>query len=134
METSLPARFSTLKKSLITSELHGKALEKAWREVLTSLQKETQEVIASGSDLIPVVEYPGVEAMQGRKLEDWLDVATVKHIKKRGTVIVKGVIPKAEALQYKQDIRDYVVANPQTKGRSLWMAGGGRRSCYATFG
>ncbi|UZJ51919.1 hypothetical protein CBS101457_001239 [Exobasidium rhododendri] len=116
LSNSLPARFGALKTSLVTSEDHAIALEKAWKEVLATLQAETEEIIKKGSALIPVIHYPGLDAIQGKNSEDWIGRETMDSILRRGTVIVKGVLPAEEALEYKQVIRDYVVANPQSKG------------------
>jgi hypothetical protein len=101
---------------LVKSQAHAKALEKAWVEVLTSLKQETEEVVQGGASLIPVVQYPGDDLVGDKKLAEWLDSKILESVKKRGTVIVKGVVPEQEALGYKQSIRDYVTANPQTKG------------------
>lgn len=120
LSDSLPERFGTLKRSLVTSEAHAKALHKAWIEVCSNLEKETEEVIRHGADLIPVVEYPGDKANGVNSIHDWLDEKSIEAIKKRGTVIVRGVVPQEEALDYKQAVRDYVAANPQTKGASLF--------------
>lgn len=112
----LPERFGALKKSIVKSQVHAQALQNAWVEVLTSLQQETQEVIQAGADLIPVVQYPGDDVVGDKILAEWLDSKTIEKIKKRGTVIVKGVVSKEEALGYKHHIQDYVAANPHTKG------------------
>lgn len=113
----LPARFGALKGGLVESEAQAQGLQRAWNEVLTCLEGETKEVIRKGSDLIPVVQYPGRDAVRGKRLDEWLDVDTLQSIKQRGTVIVKGVIPEDEALGYKDQVRKYIAANPQTKGR-----------------
>lgn len=120
LSDSLPERFGTLKKSLVTSEAHAKALHQAWNEICNSLEKETQEIIHHGADLIPVVQYPGDKANGVNSIHEWLDDKSIEAIKKRGTVIIKGVVSQEEALGYKQSVRDYVAANPQTKGTSLF--------------
>ena len=124
----LPERFGALKRGLVESEAQAQGLQRAWNEVLACLERETKEVIRKGSDLIPVVQYPGKEAVRGKRLDEWLDVDTLQSLKQRGTVIVKGVIPEDEALAYKDQVRKYIAANPQTKGRLQ----GQRASCQRT--
>jgi hypothetical protein len=121
LSDSLPERFGTLKKSIVKSQLHAQALQIAWVEVLASLKQETQEVIKGGANLIPVVQYPGDDVVGDKKLAEWLDSKTIANVKKRGTVIVKGVVSEEEALGYKQSIQDYVAANPHTKGELIYI-------------
>lgn len=112
----MPARFLQLKQNLVRSPAHAEALQTAWTEVLHSLQEETAEAEQHGASLIPQVAYPGDEAVDGMPLESWIGKQNLETINSRGTVIVKGVVPLQQALQWKQDIRDYVAANPQTRG------------------
>ena len=84
--------------------------------MLFSLQEETDEVVKAGDRLITQIDYPGDDIAQGKRIEEWLDPQLLHDIKKRGTVIVRGVIPPEVALGYKQSVRDYVTANPHTKG------------------
>ena len=40
-----------------------------------------------------------------------------REYRKRGVAVIKGAIPEAEALQMKEDLRQYIKANPQTKSK-----------------
>lgn len=116
LSDALPDRFRDLKKNIVQTELHAKALQKAWVQILAQLERETAEVIEEGESLIPQVQYPGDKIAINQSLDQWIDNETLGNIKKRGTFIVKGVIPEQTALKYKQDIQEYILANPRTKG------------------
>ncbi|KAF7789308.1 hypothetical protein EIP86_000252, partial [Pleurotus ostreatoroseus] len=90
----LPQRFTDLKKSIFTEQL-----VQSWREVLSELAVKTDEVAATGANIIPQVDYTDFER--------GLSKAQVQAIKDTGVVIVKG----GEALGWKQSIREYVRAN-----------------------
>ncbi|PSS32223.1 hypothetical protein PHLCEN_2v1992 [Hermanssonia centrifuga] len=94
----LPQRFSDLKKELFTEQL-----VESWRDVLKELETTTEEVAAKGTDNIPQVDYTSIT--------NGLSEQQVKNVKKAGAIIVKGGVPKEEALAWKQAIRDYAKAN-----------------------
>lgn len=112
----LPDRFTEVKQSIIQSQSHSEAIQTAWKEVLESLKTETKEIEEKGASLIPQVTYPGDDVVDQKSLEEWMGKETIEAIKRRGSVIIKGVVPVEKALQWKQDIREYVKLNPQTKG------------------
>jgi len=115
LEDALPSRFADLKRSMIRDEAHATAIKSAWTSVLKSLNSELSHIIENGENSIPQVQYPGDEFAK-KGLEHWMDSKTLDEIKKRGTVIVKGVVEEAKALKWKEQIRDYVRANPKVKG------------------
>ncbi|PWN42015.1 DUF1479-domain-containing protein [Ceraceosorus guamensis] len=114
-EAILPERFAELKRSIIRSPQRAQLLKKAFDEVLVSLDSELNKVIQHGNRLVPQIQYPGDEAAN-LPVHKWLDAEQLRAVKKRGSVIVKGVIPEQTALVWKEHIRDYVRANPSTRG------------------
>lgn len=116
LSDSLPPRFLELKQSIVRDETHARALQQAWTEVLTALQKETGEVSARGESLIPQVTYPGDAATDENKVHEWMDASSLDALRKRGTVILKNVVAPEQALSWKNDIRQYINNNPHTKG------------------
>lgn len=63
------------------------------------------------SSVIPEVEFADIVQNDGRLPKD------IEHeLRKCGTIIVRGLVDEKQALDWKQQIRDYVQANPQTKG------------------
>lgn len=80
------------------------------------MEGETEEIVERGASLVPQITYPGDEVADRQSLRLWAGEEKIDAIKRRGTVILKGVVPVQKALNWKQSIREYVSANPQTKG------------------
>ncbi|PNY25829.1 Uncharacterized protein YbiU [Tolypocladium capitatum] len=100
----LSDRFRQLKCDLVRGR-EG-ALVESWTRLLRQLRKENDIVAERGSDAIPQVEFAELEGgCEGLKGE----------IKKRGAVVVRGVIPEAEARAYKEEVEEYVRKNPHTR-------------------
>ncbi|EIW54320.1 DUF1479-domain-containing protein [Trametes versicolor FP-101664 SS1] len=95
-----PPRFADLKKEICTDP---EAITQSWRSVLRELEGATREIEQRGSEMILQVPYSDVEK--------GLSEEQLKTLKKTGVLIVKGGVPKEEALAWKQSIRDYVAAN-----------------------
>lgn len=120
LSTSLPSRFLDVKRNIVKSPAHAEAIKRAWTEVLACLVRETEDIVSKGSDLIPQVDYPGDDVAERHPtVHEWVQKSTLNSLKKRGAVIVKGVVEKEVALGWKQAIRDYVKLNPQTKGKVI---------------
>ncbi|KAJ5256695.1 hypothetical protein N7478_012799 [Penicillium angulare] len=100
----LPPRFQELKEKLFKK--NEKALKEGWKRLLPSLENEVEKIRSQGSDIIPSVDYSDV--VSGRINEN-----TLKEIKYRGSVVIRNVLPREQALDYKQRVRDYVSANQQ---------------------
>lgn len=113
---ALPDRFRELKRSIVRDEQHAQALTKAWQDVLASLDRLTADVQARGSSLVPTVEYPGDDVVANQRIEQWMDKDSLQGLKERGTVILKNVVPKEQALAWKDDLRKYIEQNPHTHG------------------
>lgn len=102
----LPDRFRQLKCDLVRGR--EEQLTTSWKRLLRSLQQENEIIARKGSDVIPQVEYAHLES----------GVADLKsEILKRGVVVVRGVVPEAEARAYKEQVEDYVHTNPWTRGK-----------------
>ncbi|KAF7554185.1 hypothetical protein G7046_g6894 [Stylonectria norvegica] len=102
----LPDRFRLLKRDLVKGR-EGE-LTASWTRLLRELKKENEIVITKGPGVVPQVEYQdlekGVQSLKG-------------EMRKRGVVVVKGVVPENEARAYKEEIEEYVRKNPSTKGQ-----------------
>ncbi|KAH7002350.1 hypothetical protein EDB80DRAFT_752638 [Ilyonectria destructans] len=100
----LPYRFRQLKCDIVRGR-EG-AIKQSWVKLLRQLRKENDIIAAKGPAVVPQVEFNDLEAgIEGLKGE----------IQKRGAVVVKGVIPEAEARAYKEEIEEYVKKNPSTR-------------------
>ncbi|KAJ6109045.1 hypothetical protein N7486_001279 [Penicillium sp. IBT 16267x] len=100
----LPPRFQELKKRLF--EKNEKSLKESWKRLLPSLEEETEKIKSKGSDIIPSVQYSDI-------VSDKVPKATLKEIRHRGSIIIRNVLPRKTALDYKERIRDYVTANTE---------------------
>lgn len=107
----LPDRFRQLKCDLVRGR--EASIQASWARLLRALRKENDIIAAKGPSVIPQVEME--ELVRGRLAE-----VTKADIRKRGAVVVKGVVPGAEARAYKSEIEEYVKKNPWTKGKSLY--------------
>ena len=101
----LPTRFRDLKTSLVAGK-EDKVIA-GWNRLLSALAEENEIISTWKSAIVPSVEFKNLE-FEIEKLKP--------EIKKRGAVIVRGVIPEAEARLYKFEAEEYVKKNPHTKG------------------
>lgn len=108
--TKLPARFLQLKRDLADNK--GDAILRGWHRLLKHLNEELLPLIrARGSELIPEIDYEAIAANNG-----YLPADAERRLRECGTIIVRGLIPEQQALQWKRSIGDYAQANPSTKG------------------
>ncbi|QGA17203.1 hypothetical protein EYB26_004873 [Talaromyces marneffei] len=98
----LPPRFQTLKTQLSTGR--QKDLTESWLRLLDSLREEVDKIKALGSKAIPSINYEDIQS--GTLTQEQLD-----EIRLRGAVVIRGVVPKKTALDYKQKAREYIAAN-----------------------
>lgn len=104
----LPDRFRELKCDLVRGR--EKEIVASWGRLLRQLRRENEIIAKKGPSVIPQVEFSDFEK----------DVDVLKEeIRKRGAVVIKGVIPEAEARAYKDEVEEYVKKNPSTRGECL---------------
>ncbi|KAK6208652.1 hypothetical protein QIS74_12170 [Colletotrichum tabaci] len=100
----LPDRFRTLKQDLVAG--HEDAVIESWGRLVRALREENETVAAKGPAIIPSVDFNNIdEDIDGLKAE----------IRRRGAVVVRGVVDEKEARGYKEEIEAYVRKNPSTK-------------------
>ncbi|KAK1985762.1 hypothetical protein LZ30DRAFT_618877 [Colletotrichum cereale] len=100
----LPDRFRVLKQELVAG--HEDAVVRSWGRLLRALRDENEIVRAAGPAVIPSVEFRDLEGGVARLRDE---------IRKRGAVVVRGVVDEGEARAYKDEIEAYVRRNPSTK-------------------
>ncbi|KIW27071.1 uncharacterized protein PV07_06849 [Cladophialophora immunda] len=98
----LPPRFSALKKTLIRG--NEDAITASWQRLLKSLEREIAEIRSEGIDVIPSIEFRDVVA--GTVPQSKLDA--IRH---RGTAVIRNVLPREQALDFKQQAKEYIAAN-----------------------
>ncbi|KAL0938195.1 DUF1479 domain-containing protein [Colletotrichum truncatum] len=100
----LAPRFRVLKQDLVAG--HEDAVVKSWGRLLRSLREENEIIAANGPGIIPSIEFSDLKN----------DLERLKgEIKKRGAVVVRGVVDEKEARGYKEEVENYVRKNPSTK-------------------
>lgn len=63
-----------------------------------------------GSGVVPEIRFE--EIASGRGTEEF-----GRQLRKRGVAVVRGVVSEEQALGWKEEVREYVRVNPQTRGR-----------------
>lgn len=100
----LQPRFATLKSKFLKG--NEEQLQASWDRLIKALKREVEEVSEMGIKAIPTIEYKDIAKASP------LDIA---EIKRRGTVVIRNVVPEEEALQLKADLKDYIRQNPKAK-------------------
>lgn len=103
----LPDHFRLLKLSLVAGR--EDKIKASWERVLSRLKDENDIVAKKGSRVIPEVRFDHLDEDLNKAKDE---------IKKRGAVVMRGVIPEEEARAYKFELDEYIRKNPQTKGNS----------------
>ena len=101
----LPPRFADLKRKLIQGR--EQEISQSWERLLKALEKQVKQVEKLQSAIIPSIQY--------NELQDKF-LGFQKDLRERGVGVIRGVIPEDEARAYKNDLEEYIKANPSTKG------------------
>jgi hypothetical protein len=105
----LDPRYAALKTMLRSG--HEDALAESWQRLLRNLQEEIPYIVEKGSAVIPEIDF--------KDIDNASETFRSEH-KKRGVAIVRNVLPVEEALQWKEDLREYIRQNPHTKGMRIY--------------
>ncbi|EMT73401.1 hypothetical protein NOF04DRAFT_3579 [Fusarium oxysporum II5] len=100
----LPDRYRQLKLNLLQGRQDK--IVQSWKKLLRELKRENEIVAKKGPGVIPQIDFKDLE-----KSSDGLR----EEVKKRGVVVVRGVIPEGEARAYKAEVEEYVAKNPSTR-------------------
>jgi hypothetical protein len=102
----LTPKYADLKARLIRG--HESEVRESWERLLRHLREEIPLIVELGSKVIPEIDFKDI---------DNAPEAFSNELRKRGVAVVRGVVPEQEALLWKDDLREYIRQNPQTKGR-----------------
>jgi hypothetical protein len=102
----LTPEYADLKGRLIRGR--ESEVRESWERLLQDLRKEIPLIVELGSKIIPEIDFKDI---------DNAPETFSNELRKRGVAVVRGVVPEEEALQWKQDLREYIKQNPQTKGK-----------------
>ncbi len=103
----LPERFLELKRTLIAG--HENLVVDSWKRLLDRIRVENDIIAKEGPKIIPSIDF--------RNLHEDLEKIG-PEVRKRGTVVIRNVIPEKEASAYKDEVEEYVRQNPSTRGTS----------------
>lgn len=101
----LPPRFADVKRKLIQGR--EEAITASWKRLLEAIEKEVKTIEKLGSAILPSIQYEELPD----KFPDFQ-----KDLKECGAGVIRGVIPQDEARAYKNNLEEYIKANPSTKG------------------
>ncbi|KAF3180646.1 hypothetical protein TWF106_006390 [Orbilia oligospora] len=101
-EQQLPVRYRELKKQLIAE--NADRVQASWNRLIESLKDGVEMAKVMREKMIPSVTF--ADLTSGK-----LNSKTVDTIKNRGTVVVRGVFSRSEALELKAQTRAYINAN-----------------------
>lgn len=102
---ALPERFADIKRKLVRGK--ESQISASWKRLLKQLSIENKLVAEKGPAVVPQIDFNDLSKPSAD---------TINQIKKRGVAVVRGVIPEEEARGYKDEVEEYVRANPWTKG------------------
>ena len=76
------------------------------------MKRETEEIEALGSEVIPEIEYRDIGDLEKRtRFRD--------ELRKRGIAVIRGVVSEKEALGWKELLKRYIKTNPDVRGRFM---------------
>ncbi|KAG6914833.1 hypothetical protein DXG01_015054 [Tephrocybe rancida] len=106
--TPLPPRFADLKREIAASyPKFQERATKAWGEIIAELKVVNAEIAEAGPEYIPQISFEDLN-----KLSD----DEMAKIKRRGSVVIRDVVSDAEALRWKEQLREISKANPDVIG------------------
>ncbi|CAO3612847.1 unnamed protein product [Cunninghamella echinulata] len=103
---TLDSHFIDIKKQLVPGEEQKKKIQASYERLIQSFEKEKKEIHDRGSKVIPEIHINDIKKNNGR-----LPDAIAQLVKKRGGLVVRGILERDQALQYKEDIKNYIQAH-----------------------
>ncbi|KAF2751160.1 DUF1479-domain-containing protein [Sporormia fimetaria CBS 119925] len=102
--TALPPEYADLKRRLIHG--HEDAVRDSWDRLLRHLREDIPEIVELGPKVVPEIDFKDIDSPSDRFSDE---------LKKRGVAVVREVVTEEQALQLKDDLKDYIRQNPNTK-------------------
>ncbi|KAH7928102.1 DUF1479-domain-containing protein [Leucogyrophana mollusca] len=103
-----PARFVDLKHQIAAATPDfQKRLTDSWNDLLAQLELRAQEVAKEGPNFIPQVKFEDLEKLTPEQVD---------VIRRKGSIVIKDVVPDDEAAGWKTALEDFIKANPHVEG------------------
>lgn len=106
---SLDPRFVELKRQIAPKD--PAVLKNAFDRVLRALDTESNEIQRRGSGVIPEVTMDDIK-LNGGKIPEKL----VPEVHKRGAIVIRNIVDRAEAKAWKDQIQEYIQKHPGIAG------------------
>ncbi|CAL8144552.1 unnamed protein product [Orchesella dallaii] len=103
-DESILERYPPLKQELLNANNLKEKLIDSWTRLTKEIENETEEIKRLGPNVIPQVEFSEIAKNGGTFPQD-----VAKEVKKRGMVVIRNVVSEQEALQYKKDVKEYIL-------------------------
>ncbi|KAI5808214.1 hypothetical protein DFH27DRAFT_590185 [Peziza echinospora] len=107
----LPSRFADVKRRLLR-DTTPEVLQRSWDRLLVDLEKEIRIIEKKGSSVVPEIDFRDLDDLQKARNSGSED-GILQEIRKRGVLVVKGIIPQEEALELKSKTLEYISANKE---------------------
>ncbi|KAG1736520.1 hypothetical protein EDB19DRAFT_1896026 [Suillus lakei] len=97
-----PERFVDLKHEIVaTTPNYERRLTESWNDLLQELDERTTEIY------VPQVHFQYLDTLIPEQLDD---------IRRKGAIIIHGVVEESEAISWKTALEDFIKANPHVEG------------------
>ncbi|KAF8886070.1 DUF1479-domain-containing protein [Gymnopilus junonius] len=105
---ALPARFADIKASIAASypDFEANAIQ-SWGEILQELNEVAKVIKTDSVDYVPQVNFTDLHKLSPEGVE---------KIKRRGTVVIKDIVPDEQAAKWKDELKEFVKINPDVDG------------------
>lgn len=99
---NLPEKYKTIKKDIVQSCGEDR-LQSSWTRLVQEFENEIQLIKDKGPEIIPQIDFSTIVANNFQFPSTFAD-----EIRKRGCVVVRNVVDRSVALNYKEDVQQYI--------------------------
>lgn len=96
-------------REIVNSPDLAARLEASWADLCGELRGVNENIVRQGANAIPSLDFEAIASSS-------VPTSTIEAIKRAGTCIVRGVVPRDTAETWLEDVRRYIARNPQVKG------------------
>jgi hypothetical protein len=108
LTTNWPERFADLKRKIVAATPdYERRLTESWNDLLQELNERTIEIADEGPNYIPQVHFQYLDTLVPEQLDD---------IRRKGSIIIHGVVEEGEAASWKTALEDFIRVNPHVEG------------------
>ncbi|KAH0833477.1 hypothetical protein J3R83DRAFT_12598 [Lanmaoa asiatica] len=105
-----PSRFLDLKREIVSMTTQER-LTASWNGVLIELATRTAEIAQAGTNFVPQVNFADLEKLTPNEID---------VIKRKGSVVIRGVVDTKTAFGWKTELEEFIKANPHVEGLDLY--------------